>query len=441
MKKFIAVIITVCMIMSLVACDAKEEATNEPIAEFVDNRLLVKPQKLVPYEDVQLYQEGDSSALSVQGELYKIFQNAVAEYDAAYLTIDFNDIDGQLYYQLEQHYYDKESTQSFWYEFVNYTDDEITDGTFFEGGYSFPIEKSVHKPEKLTTVVVDIGIYDKGFLFTEKLVLWYQNGVLMIEEGKGIPKLCDLTQTEITQEGENEQTQEAENEQTSDSPLSQDDTNNSDISVSSTSFPFIDYIYKEDLSGREISFKEPDESGEPTIIVLDGVSYELQEWSSVCYDESSNSRTANGTAVNGDTNISIMGSINIVDCDLWRSDDDTRYRYTNTDSVVVENALEEMNKCTFIGITFKHDSLNFTFQFKTPDESGNPTEILVNGETYSDLVFDNETLPLSDYTMNRGTVSATTKYNDLEISLDFQGGEGGWRVYGPGMWSGDYVPE
>ena len=103
MKKFIAVIITVCMIMSLVACDAKEEATNEPIAEFVDNRLLVKPQKLVPYEDVQLYQEGDSSALSVQGELYKIFQNAVAEYDAAYLTIDFNDIDGQLYFQLEQH--------------------------------------------------------------------------------------------------------------------------------------------------------------------------------------------------------------------------------------------------------------------------------------------------------------------------------------------------
>lgn len=265
-KKIVAIVLAGCMALGLIACGTgntqQEDVTSDGL---VDNRLIDKPQKLVPYEDVQLSQEGDSSALSVQGELYKTFLNAVAEYDAAYLTIDFNDKDGQLYYQLEQHYYDEETTQSYWYEFVNYSNDEIMNGIFFDGGFTFPIIKSMHRPDDLTTVSIDIGIYDKGFLFTEKLVLWYQDGILMIEERKGIPELVDLHQEIAEQENAEQENESDITEGIIIDPYSPTLSNDeADIYMGKT--------YMREDNNITITLQTPDENGYPTEMVVNGIS-------------------------------------------------------------------------------------------------------------------------------------------------------------------------
>ena len=133
-------------------------------------------------------------------------------------------------------------------------------GIFFDGGFTFPIIKSMHRPDELTTVSIDIGIYDKGFLFTEKLVLWYQDGILMIEAGKGIPELVDLHQESAEQENENDITEGIIIDPYS--PTLSDDE--ADIYMGKT--------YMREDNNITITLQTPDENGYPTEMVVNGIS-------------------------------------------------------------------------------------------------------------------------------------------------------------------------
>lgn len=106
----------------------------------------------------------------------------------------------------------------------------------------------------------------------------------------------------------------------------------------------------------------------------------------------------------------------------------------------------EIEKYSFIGITYRHENLDLTLQLKAPDTDGNPTEIMLNGAAYMEYTFDNETFALSNVSITEDMgcyyVKATWYIGEQEYMLDMQdAGDGSWKMYGPGMCSGYYYPE
>lgn len=105
------------------------------------------------------------------------------------------------------------------------------------------------------------------------------------------------------------------------------------------------------------------------------------------------------------------------------------------------------NSYSFIGITYKHEILDLTFRLQNPDENGYPTEIVLNGQPYSDeITFNNETYTLENVTMTKDnqdsySILANWTAKGLEFSLNIYGNKDWWRMYGPGMCGGDYYPQ
>ncbi len=100
----------------------------------------------------------------------------------------------------------------------------------------------------------------------------------------------------------------------------------------------------------------------------------------------------------------------------------------------------------FIGLNYKHENLDLTFQLKAPDADGNPTEITLNGAAYMEYTFENETYELSNVSITEDMgcyyVKATWYIGEQEYLLDMQdAGDNSWKMYGPGMCSGYYFPE
>lgn len=102
---------------------------------------------------------------------------------------------------------------------------------------------------------------------------------------------------------------------------------------------------------------------------------------------------------------------------------------------------------SFIGVTFKNEDLDLTFKLQSPDSNGYPTEIVLNGVTYSDdVTFNNETFTLKNVTIttefsNCYSISANWSAKGLEFSLSMDGDKGWWKMYGPAMCSGYYYPK
>lgn len=110
------------------------------------------------------------------------------------------------------------------------------------------------------------------------------------------------------------------------------------------------------------------------------------------------------------------------------------------------NTTSETMSYPFIDVIYKHEDLDLTFQLKTPDADGNPTEITLNGAAYLDYTFDNQTYALSNVAITEDTgyyyVKATWYIGEQEYLLDMQdAGDNSWKIYGPGMCSGYYYPE
>ena len=112
-----------------------------------------------------------------------------------------------------------------------------------------------------------------------------------------------------------------------------------------------------------------------------------------------------------------------------------------------DNTAPDAGTFTFVGVTYKHENLDLTFQLKTPDTNGNPTEVLFNGATYNEVTFNDETFALSDISIT--LTSSNTYLVIANLSIGEQthefyiedAGDGSWKMYGPGMCSGYYYPE
>lgn len=193
MKRFL-LCMCVLLVLSLTACS--KGSSNETASP---------PENLLSYEDVMLEQSGDKAIIHIGGEVYQAFKDVFSEYGPCYLVVALCDENYEWYYELELHQYDTEATQSYWYDYITEENGEITDGEFFEGGYTFPIDKQTLRAEKLTAVAVNIAVYDRGFIFDENFALWYQDGELKLEEGKGIPEFAKLPEAKVTEEPADEQ--------------------------------------------------------------------------------------------------------------------------------------------------------------------------------------------------------------------------------------------
>ena len=109
-----------------------------------------------------------------------------------------------------------------------------------------------------------------------------------------------------------------------------------------------------------------------------------------------------------------------------------------------DNTVPDTEKFTFVGVTYKNEDRDLTFQLKTPDAIGYPTEITLNGATYTEVTFNNDTFTLSNVSITEDggyTVKATWYIGEQEYTLNIYGNEKSWRMYGPSMCSGDYYPE
>lgn len=117
------------------------------------------------------------------------------------------------------------------------------------------------------------------------------------------------------------------------------------------------------------------------------------------------------------------------------------------ETVPVDETPTETEKYSFVGITYKHEDLNLTFKLHTPDENGYPTEISLNGVTYSEVTFDNNTYALSNVSITEeaGAGANVTAYwyvGEQEYMLNIQeSGEDSWKMFSPGVCSGYYYPE
>ena len=100
----------------------------------------------------------------------------------------------------------------------------------------------------------------------------------------------------------------------------------------------------------------------------------------------------------------------------------------------------------FIGVTYKHEHFNLTFQLKTPDADGNPTEVVFNGEAYDEMSFDNETFTLSDISvtndsngyMVQGKLPIGEKTYEFYIATS---GDDSWKMFGPGFGQGEFYQQ
>lgn len=200
MKRFL---LCMCVLLVLSSTACSKGGTNDTVSPA--EKLSTPGQRLLSYKDVALTQNGDKAAISVSGEIYQTFQEVFSEYGACYLMVALLDENLEWYYELELHQFDEESTQSFWYDYITEENGEIIDGEFLSGGYTFPIDNEALRPDKLYVVVVNIAVYDRGFIFDENFALWYQDGELKLEEGMGIPEFAELPETPVTGEPENTQ--------------------------------------------------------------------------------------------------------------------------------------------------------------------------------------------------------------------------------------------
>lgn len=106
---------------------------------------------------------------------------------------------------------------------------------------------------------------------------------------------------------------------------------------------------------------------------------------------------------------------------------------------------QQAEKYPFVGVTYKHESLDMTFQLKTPDAEGYPTEVLLNGSTYDGRTYDNETCALSDVTIKVSDdsiyylVQASFYSGEKSYAFLIEGTNEIWRVSWP--CEGIYYPE
>lgn len=66
------------------------------------------------------------------------------------------------------------------------------------------------------------------------------------------------------------------------------------------------------------------------------------------------------------------------------------------DATSETSTASQTEKYPFVGVTYKHESVDATFQLRTPDADGNPTEVVINGEIYDGKTFNNEIFTLSE---------------------------------------------
>ena len=121
---------------------------------------------------------------------------------------------------------------------------------------------------------------------------------------------------------------------------------------------------------------------------------------------------------------------------------------TQPDEMVpIDDTSTEVEKYPFVGITYKNEDLALTFKMQTPDKNGYTKEILLNGVTYSDVTFDNDTYALSNVSITKepGTgfgVIANWYVDGQEYEINIQeSGDNSWKMFAPGICSGYYYPE
>lgn len=115
------------------------------------------------------------------------------------------------------------------------------------------------------------------------------------------------------------------------------------------------------------------------------------------------------------------------------------------DTTSEASTASQAEKYPFVGVTYKHENLDLTFQLKTPDADGNPTEVLFNGTNYDNVTFNEETFTLSDVTITVTdgsiyTVIAKLPIGEQTYQFIIEGDGDIWRMRGL-LAEGDYSPE
>jgi hypothetical protein len=231
-------------------------------------------------------------------------------------------------------------------------------------------------------------------------------------------------------------------------PTDGSDNQNDDAPIDDAGvFPFIGITYKAQEYDGVLIFQKPDEEGYPTEIVIDGDTYTLEGFS-ITYDPSLDTWTggAAGNGASGSIGISVSG--NNEKWMLWVSGAlNMTSAYYGDDAQGNDGASTDVSSYSFIGKVYKNEDIDLTFKLQTPDANGCPTEIVLDGETYfDDIRFSAETI-LIEYTsvasddQNNLTIQGSFIVEGVEYELHLYGNDDGWRVYGPGLMSGDYYPQ
>ncbi len=402
MRKFITTIIAVCMIMSLVACSAKE-GVNE--SKALD-------------EQQQRAENGEKFVGVFRGDDFTIVfaQNVEA----------IENFNGDIKIAIDMGY-------DFFFPYTAkiVSNTEITDFTYRGGEvvteFNFKLEgdtlyyhRLIHEDNYEDNITLKRTDDDPIEVYNE----------LLQKSGESVSQ-------NLTTDTSNEASEQAPEVNP------QPDVQGGDTEA----FPYIDITYRAQEYDGILIFQKPNEEGLPTEIVIDGKTYELEDYYMV-YDAAKDAWTGGGTGNNPDGNIGISLSGNNEKWMLWISGAfDMTSAYFGDDTQEGTDTTPKTGNYSFVGVTYKHENLDLTFQLKTPDANGNPTEVLFDGDTYNEVSFKKETFTLSNVSI---TLTSTNTYLvNANLSIGEQthefyiedAGDGSWKMYGPGMCSGYYYPE